>query len=254
MIIKVCGMRDPENMAALEGLNQVDWMGMIFHPASPRAVNRSAEILERSFQNESDSAIMRAPDQSASGTSRIPDNPAPAPADAPDQSAIHATDDSAIPISKPLQRVGVFVNQPLEAVRATAREFKLDRLQLHGDETPAYCEELAREWPIIKVFRISSTFDPEILKPFEPHCTHFLFDTAGPQHGGNGIAFDWTLLDRYTGKTPFLLAGGIGPVDAERIASLHHPSLAGLDLNSGFEIKPGLKNIPLLSQFLHQLS
>jgi phosphoribosylanthranilate isomerase len=204
MIVKVCGMRDPDNMKGLQDLSGVHWMGMIFHASSPRSFNRA----------------------------QLP----------------AALRDSA------LERVGVFVNQPLEAVRATARNFGLQRLQLHGSESPAYCRELSREWPLIKAFRIDANVDWSQLAAYEDACTHFLFDTAGPQPGGNGQRFDWSLLSGYSGPTPFLLAGGIGPADATRLSAFRHPQWAGIDLNSGFEIRPGHKDLVQLQHFLQSWS
>ncbi len=225
MIVKVCGMRDPDNIAALQQISGVDWMGMIFHPSSPRAVNRTPEQLERSFQN-------------------LPAHGGHFPED---QSPLLAK-----PARKGLQRVGVFVDQPTEAVRATAISYRLDRIQLHGSESPEYCAGISRLWPVIKAFRIRTVSDFEAIAGYESVCSHFLFDAAGPQPGGNGISFNWRLLDAYQGSTPFLLAGGLGPDDAQRLSGFQHPAWAGVDLNSGFEIAPGVKDFNRISRFLNQ--
>ena len=82
---------------------------------------------------------------------------------------------------------------------------------------------------------------------------YFLFDTKGPSVGGNGVQFDWQVLDHYHGKTPFLLSGGIGPEDAERIQAFYHPQCIGIDLNSRFELSPGVKDINKLKAFLQKI-
>jgi phosphoribosylanthranilate isomerase len=220
VIIKVCGMRDPENMLGLQQVPGVQWMGLIFHPASPRSFNRAHW-----------------------------------------PASLHSS-----PHLSPLERVGVFVNQPLAAVRATARNFALDRLQLHGDESLDYCRELAAEWPLIKAFRLTQrtdgvldqpvhhrpnqSIDWALLSAYGDCCTHLLFDTAGSQPGGNGQRFDWSLLQHYQGPAPFLLAGGLGPAALDALLEFQHPYWAGIDLNSGFEIRPGLKDLALLREFV----
>lgn len=91
----------------------------------------------------------------------------------------------------------------------------------------------------------------EAIAPYEGLVDYFLFDTKGPSVGGNGEKFDWSILDAYNGDTPFLLSGGIGPDDAERIKSFNHPKCIGIDLNSRFEIEPGIKDTVKLKTFLN---
>ena len=150
------------------------------------------------------------------------------------------------------KRVGVFVDEDIEVVKKMAQDYALDYIQLHGNETPDYCA-LLKGHKLIKAFNIATAEDFEQTKPYEGLVNYFLFDTKGKSVGGNGTKFDWSVLDDYHGTTPFILSGGIGPDDAARIRSFHHPQLAGIDLNSKFEDAPALKNIQKLKTFLEQL-
>ena len=148
------------------------------------------------------------------------------------------------------KRVGVFVDENIEQVKHIAEEFALDLIQLHGFESPEFAQRL-RDWKVIKAFNIATKEDLEKTAPYEGLVDYFLFDTKGPSVGGNGEKFDWSILDAYNDDTPFLLSGGIGPDDAERIKSFHHPKCIGIDLNSRFEIEPGIKDIIKLKTFLN---
>lgn len=155
------------------------------------------------------------------------------------------------------KRVGVFVDEDIEQVKRTADEYQLDMIQLHGSESPDYIRGLRADVSspaIIKAFNIATKEDFETTKPYEGIVDYFLFDTKGPSVGGNGAKFDWTVLADYVGETPFLLSGGIGPDDAARIRSFHHPQLAGIDLNSRFELAPGMKDVSALRKFLNELN
>ena len=147
------------------------------------------------------------------------------------------------------QKVGVFVNETVGQILTTANACGLDALQLHGQETPEHCNGLRPNFKVIKAFSIAGVDDFEQTNAYEDACDYFLFDTKGPSHGGNGFAFNWDILDAYTGRTPFLLSGGIAPGDAEKINALQHPKLAGIDLNSRFESSPGVKDVALLAEF-----
>lgn len=151
------------------------------------------------------------------------------------------------------ERVGIFVNEDVSTISAIAERYRLHRLQLHGTETPEYCAALNHRWPVIKAFAVDGDFDFGDTDKYAGSCTHFLFDSAGAQRGGNGFAFDWRLLDAYPGETPFLLAGGIAPEDARSILHLKHPRFTGVDLNSRFEREPGLKDVAKLDRFLDEL-
>ena len=155
------------------------------------------------------------------------------------------------------KRVGVFVDENIEQVKRTAYEYQLDMIQLHGSESPDYIRGLRADVSspaIIKAFNIATKEDFETTKPYEGIVDYFLFDTKGPSVGGNGAKFDWTVLADYVGETPFLLSGGIGPDDAARIRSFHQPQLAGIDLNSRFELAPGMKDVSALRKFLNELN
>jgi len=157
-----------------------------------------------------------------------------------------------LPVS--IDRVGVFVNEPLDLVLELANQFDLDYVQLHGEESPGYVKELSEKVKIIKAFRISELFDFTPLALFENACDFFLFDTKAERVGGTGLKFNWNLLDRYTGTVPFLLSGGIGPGDADKLKKFNHPMFAGIDINSKFEANPGKKDLTQINHFLNQLS
>ena len=153
------------------------------------------------------------------------------------------------------KRVGVFVNAPMAFIREKVREFGLDILQLHGGENADFIRQLRSELPsltLVKALNVAREEDLEQSKRYEGLCDYFLFDTKAEKIGGNGKAFDWDILHNYKGNTPFLLSGGIGPDDKERLRAFHHPQMAGIDLNSRFEIRPAVKDIHLLKSFLHE--
>ncbi|MEY3507989.1 MAG: hypothetical protein RIR44_1221 [Bacteroidota bacterium] len=151
-------------------------------------------------------------------------------------------------------KVGVFVNEPINDVIATATAAGLDMVQLHGDETPNYCKEMANHYPVIKAFRISETDDVAYkISEYLEDIDYLLFDTASSVYGGSGISFDWKKLANATGQKPYFLSGGIGPDDVSKITSFVESDAAGnciaLDVNSKFETAPGQKNIQLLQSF-----
>jgi phosphoribosylanthranilate isomerase len=147
-----------------------------------------------------------------------------------------------------IHRVGVFVNAESEEIHEIAERYFLTAIQLHGNESPELCKELKAEgYTILKAFNISKENDYEA---YSPHCDYFLFDTPSAQHGGTGQKFDWALLENYKGTTPFLLSGGIGPDDAEEVQKINHPQFAGIDINSKFEVEPGIKDVTLIKNFL----
>jgi len=159
---------------------------------------------------------------------------------------------SMIPVY--IQKVGVFVDEPFDRLLEKFRSNQLDLAQLHGSEIPAYCERLKiLGIPLIKVFSISNDFDFELVKPYDPWCDYFLFDTASELPGGSGIKFDWEKLDQYSGEKPFFLSGGIKPTDAKNIKNLSNRQLHAIDVNSGFELEPGLKDIPKLKVFIEEV-
>ncbi|MDF1516662.1 MAG: phosphoribosylanthranilate isomerase [Lutibacter sp.] len=197
MKIKVCGMRDKENISELIALKP-DYIGFIFYDKSKRFV----------------------------------------------------VDFPKIDIPSSTKKVGVFVNGSIDEIIEKANKHNLDFVQLHGNETPEFCSALsANNIKIIKAFSVDENFDFSAIKLFERHVSLFLFDTKGNNYGGNGIKFNWELLQNYTGKTPFLLSGGISKNDSAEIMKFKHPAFLGIDINSGFELEPGLKNIKEIKEF-----
>lgn len=152
-------------------------------------------------------------------------------------------------------KVGVFVNETTENILATAARFGLGAVQLHGQETPAQCEALSDAGLlVIKAFSVGKALQFDALLPYVPHCDFFLFDTKGAAPGGNGAVFDWSLLAGYNLPVPYFLAGGLGPEHAAELAALRLPGLAGVDLNSGFETAPGVKDAGRVGQMLAALT
>jgi phosphoribosylanthranilate isomerase len=201
MIVKVCGMRDADNVRAVEQL-PIDWMGFIFYPHSKRYVATADYLPER------------------------------------------------------CRRVGVFVDATQQEILDAVHRYGLKGIQLHGSESPEFCDALRKAlWPdpgmiLLKAFNIGSQADVETTKRYEGLCDYYLFDTPGPSHGGTGRSFDWSLLMSYTGNTPFLLSGGLGPDSIVKLRTLRHPRWCGVDLNSKFETAPAMKNVDVLRQFL----
>ena len=156
------------------------------------------------------------------------------------------------------KRVGVFVDEDPEQVKRLADDYGLDYIQLHGQESPAYIYQLG-ELYIIKAFNIATAEDLLQTRPYEGLVDCFLFDAKGKSVGGNGEKFNWTVLADYVGKTPFLLSGGIGPDDAAQVNAFVRGDLQsarqciGIDLNSRFELSPGLKDIAKLKEFIYNL-
>ena len=218
-IVKVCGLRDSENIRQVAALG-VDWIGMIFWEKSPRNVTMIP-----------------------SHAGIIPDRASLSPL---------ATNNSPL-------KVGVFVDEMAQNIITRVVNFQLDLIQLHGHETPTLIRNLRRTLAdirpvkVIKAISVSSRDDIAAYKDYADCVDYFLFDTKCPSVGGSGQQFDWSVLDAYDGEVPFLLSGGIGPDDAERVSNFHHPKCIGIDLNSKFETEPGLKDITKLKQFLEQL-
>ena len=153
-----------------------------------------------------------------------------------------------------LKKVGVFVNASRDSILEKAKQFGLNMLQLHGEESPEICEILREHLPVMKAFKIKTKEDLHSVSAYEHACDYFLFDTAGKLYGGNGELFNWELLKYYEGQTPFFLSGGIGPGEVEALKQFNHPSWRGIDVNSRFEDAPGRKNIPALKKFLWDLN
>jgi phosphoribosylanthranilate isomerase len=160
-------------------------------------------------------------------------------------------------LPKSIKKVGVFVNESIEVIEEKIAKYNLQAIQLHGHESVAFCSEIKTKFDtaleIIKVFSADEQFDFSVLKPFESVCDYFLFDTKGKLPGGNGTTFDWRILENYPSNKPFFLSGGIGIEEIKKLvetlqcnvfAKTNLPIYA-IDINSKFEIEPGLKNIQL---------
>ena len=200
--IKVCGMRDPENISGVVAALP-DYMGFIFYPKSKRFVG---------FE--------------------------------PSQEVLAIVPDS-------VRKVGVFVDETPERVMETVQNWKLDVVQLHGHETPKYCQQIQDSGiTVFKTFSVEEHFDFNSLSAYSGVCDYFLFDTKGQLPGGTGQKFNWQLLENYKGDVPFFLSGGIAPNDLGAVLRFSHPQLFGVDINSGFEISPALKDIEKVKIFI----
>ena len=147
-----------------------------------------------------------------------------------------------------IKRVGVFVNAEPHFIIDKINEHHLQGIQLHGNESPALCESMSHLVEVIKAFGVDENFDLADLNKYKDSCQYFLFDTKAESHGGTGTSFDWELLRNYPFDVPFFISGGIG---LKEIESLMNSSLRekifGIDVNSKFELQPGLKDIDQLS-------
>jgi len=202
MKLKVCGLKHPNNINAIQNL-KVDFTGFIFYDKSSRNIELTEEVVKTIKKLRT-------------------------------------------------QNVGVFVNENLNEIKRLKKLLDLDYIQLHGNESVEFCKDLQVHAKIIKVFKVDDTFDFTECKPFE-FADYFLFETNGKLAGGNGVKFNWQILNRYELNIPFFLSGGIDVNEVEEIKKIKHPQLAVVDVNSGFEIEAGLKNIELLKQFKDEL-
>ena len=154
-----------------------------------------------------------------------------------------------------IKKTGVFVNENLENILTAISKYNLDAVQLHGADNKKLCRKISQEAKtmVIKVFPIMDASNFRVTGDYEEVADYFLFDTKTDLYGGSGQKFNWNILQEYKGNKPFLLSGGIGADDVKAIRKIEHPKMIGVDLNSRFEIKPGLKNVALLSQFIEEL-
>ncbi|MDR2498044.1 MAG: phosphoribosylanthranilate isomerase [Tannerellaceae bacterium] len=201
MIIKVCGLKYPDNIADLASVD-VDMLGFIFYDKSPRYCKPEAHI----------------------------------------SSVKHKL------------RVGVFVNSSFDEITDIVSVCGLNAVQLHGEEAPDLCRKLAdRRLVVIKALPASSANDLQKAEAYIGAVDYILFDTPCEAFGGSGLSFDHSILLSYASAIPFLLSGGLRPDSLEGIRAFMRiapPTFAGIDLNSGFEIEPGLKNIAALQRFV----
>lgn len=167
--------------------------------------------------------------------------------------------ESTIPnIEKSIQKVGVFVNASLEDIQEKVNEHRLDLVQLHGDESPEFCHSLAiKNIKVIKSFNMHNKFNFNTLNNYNKSCDYFLFDTKGNNYGGNGITFDWSILENYHLNKPYFLSGGIGIETSKDIRSFfkkeYSKNCIAIDCNSKLESFPGLKLKEKTRQFLNAI-
>ncbi|PWK79683.1 phosphoribosylanthranilate isomerase [Mucilaginibacter oryzae] len=147
-----------------------------------------------------------------------------------------------------INKTGVFVNESAANIERLVKQYDLGAIQLHGDESPEFCAAFKNEATVIKAFGINEDFDFTRLKAYINNVDFFLFDTKTKEYGGSGKTFDWGILDQYELDVPFFLSGGLGPDNIEEVKNIKHSRFYGVDLNSRFEIEPGLKNIEKLEQ------
>lgn len=207
MKIKICGMKENENILAVARL-QPDYMGFIFYPKSKRC-----------FKGE------------------IPD------------------------LDPDILKTVVFVNKDIDLVINTVKKYRFQAIQLHGDESVSYCDQLKKELPpsveLIKAFSMHQGFDMKTLNAFEEVCDFFLFDTKGKERGGTGKVFDWRILESYQLKHPFFLSGGIGLNQLEPLKEFFKTKVSrychAVDVNSQFEEFPGFKKTEDLELFIKEI-
>ncbi len=223
MKIKVCGMRDSDNISSLIALKP-DYVGFIFYKNSKRFV------------------------------ADFPQNDFP----------------------KSIKKVGVFVNEELNGLVNKVKDYQLDCIQLHGNETPEYCDKLRlsleylelpntkgslvskpHQIKIIKAFAIDESFSFKLTEGYKMQCDYFLFDTKGKGYGGTGLKFNWDILKNYNGETPYFLSGGICLEDVGQLSLFikkrESDHCYAIDINSRFEDSPGLKNIEKIKEFKSNL-
>lgn len=153
-----------------------------------------------------------------------------------------------------IKKVGVFVDEIPEKLIEVCEKLNLEVAQLHGNESPEYCRQIQKSGLMVfKAFSVDDRFDFSGLKAYSGACDYFLFDTKGSLPGGTGKKFNWQLLDKYNGDVPFFLSGGIGPDDLEAIRRFGHPRWRGVDINSGFEIEPALKDVEKVKNFIREI-
>ncbi|MEM7655916.1 MAG: phosphoribosylanthranilate isomerase [Bacteroidota bacterium] len=162
--------------------------------------------------------------------------------------------DAAWVKAQAMEKVGVFVNADLGTIEGKIRDYGLNLAQLHGKESPEFCAAVRNLGvQVIKVFSVGQAFDFAQLTAYETVVDFFLFDTKGKAPGGNGVVFNWELLEAYPSKVPFFLSGGINPDNVAQIEAHRFPQLHAIDVNSGFEIRPGYKDLTLLQSLTENL-
>lgn len=213
MNLKICGMKYKENILEVAAKLQPDYLGFVFHKESSR-------FFEGNIPN-------------------LPES---------------------------IKKIGVFVDISMASILEKIEQHGLHLIQLHGSESPKFCEAMCdakavsvshKNIKIIKAFSISKNFNFDQLKAYEDVSDYFLFDTLGKFPGGNGHSFNWEALKHYPSKKPYFLSGGIG---LDKIADLNEflqkeesQYCHAIDINSQFEMEPGLKDVEKLIEFKSQL-
>lgn len=169
--------------------------------------------------------------------------------------------DGTIPnLPHSIKKVGVFVNEDRDTILDIVSKYNLQAIQLHGNESVDFCQEIKNnievQIEIIKVFSADEAFDFKVLEPYESVCDFYLFDTKGRLPGGNGTTFDWEILKNYPSSKPFFLSGGIGLEEIKNVVEIGKTNLPlyALDINSKFEIQPGLKDVESVKDFKNKLT
>lgn len=197
LFIKVCGMKQPQNITDVLSLHP-QMMGFIFYPKSPRFA---------------DNITLNAVKNLAFGNT---------------------------------QKVGVFVDETTQTITQIAQQWGLNILQLHGNETPEFTQQLRKNYTVIKALGIETANDLQQIARFKNHCDYILLDKKSPQHGGTGKVFDWQLLNNQDFDVPIILSGGVSLDNVMQINNINCPNLVGIDVNSCFETHPALKNLTKL--------
>lgn len=170
----------------------------------------------------------------------------------------HLTENDIKNIKGNYKKTGVFVNASTEEILKTATACELDYIQLHGDESPDICKRISSEKPVIKSFGVKDATNlNEKIKAYSDNVDYFIFDTSSKNHGGTGRKFDWNILQKLHINKPYFLSGGIDDKDIADIHSLTNSDagkyLFSLDINSKFEITPGVKDVEKIRRFMQQL-
>jgi phosphoribosylanthranilate isomerase len=157
-----------------------------------------------------------------------------------------------------INKVGVFVNASVEEVLLMVDECRLHMVQLHGDESPKYCERIADYVSVVKAFRLSDNDSIQwLINPYMDVCDMFMFDTMGAGYGGTGKKFDWNVLKGSNIGKPFFLSGGIQPEDTAALKEFEHEPVAkamfAIDINSKFESAPGIKQMDKVARFIEEV-
>ncbi len=151
-------------------------------------------------------------------------------------------------IPKSIQKTAVFVNADAAEIGTLIEKYQFKAIQLHGSESAEFCNSFRNRVTVIKAFGINEQFNFGLLNDYANSVDYFLFDTKTPIHGGSGESFNWALLNDYKLDVPFFLSGGISLDNLSEIKTITHPQFYGVDLNSRFEISPGIKDVDRLTK------